>query len=437
MKKITIFFLALILCFSNLVYANSNTSNLNKNETIETEIKEVRDQSILVPTKKGVQKATRAEADKIQSLENQTLEGLSGSYILGDYKSGKILEAYNIDEVRAMASMSKLVGIYVVLDKIKEGKISLEDRVTIDAEASRLSGSSYGLKEGDVVSVDRLINAAMVVSGNDAITALGKHISGSKDEFVNEMNEKCKELGLEHAVMVNPTGLTDYSNETYNKMTTREMFTLARELINEYPEILKYTSTKSIIEPERNFEEYNTNPILGVVEGIDGLKTGYTNASGRCLMATGLRQGEGESLDTRLIGVITGAPSDWARYVVAKRLMSEGLDKYRYTVIGKPDEPVGKLKVENSEQGEVDVYEKSTGNALWDGESKIKKTISLKENLMAPLPAGEVVGEITYTIGEEEIFKQDLIVKDRVIQKGLIYKIQEMYRDIIENINAA
>ncbi|EGY80217.1 D-alanyl-D-alanine carboxypeptidase family protein [Peptoniphilus indolicus] len=438
MKKLTIFLLSLVLLGENLVYANSEVKTPEKKESnVETEIKEIRNQNILVPTKKGVQKATQAEADKIKSLEERPLESLTGSYILGDYKSGKILESYNIDEVRAMASMSKIVGVYVVFDAIKANKISMEDKVTIDSEAARLTGSTYKLKEGDIVAVKDLIKAALVVSGNDAITSLGKHIYGSKEEFVNEMNEKCKALGLKHAEMVNPTGLTDYSNETYNKMTTREMFILARHFINDYPEALKYTSIESIIEPERNFEEYNTNPILGVVRGVDGLKTGYTNAAGRCLMATALKKGEGKSLDTRLIGIITGAPSDWARYVAAKKLVGGGLEKYRYTVIGNLEEPVAKLKVENSEAGEVNVFEKSTGNVLWDGKSEIKKTVTLKEGLLAPIPAGEVVGKITYTMDGEEILKQDVIVKDRVLQKGFIYKIQHIYRDIINNIKAA
>lgn len=436
MKKFIIFLLALVMCTEGLVYAAEEQTSVKNEASVENEVKEIRNQDILVPTKKGVQKATQAEADKIKKLEEKPLESLTGSYILGDYKSGKILEAYNIDEVRGMASMSKIVGIYVVFDAIKDNKISKEDKVTIDSEASRLIGSSYKLKEGDVASVDDLMKASMVVSGNDAITSLGKHIYGSKEAFVEAMNEKCRELGLKHAEMVNPTGLTDYSNETYNKMTTREMFTLARNLINDYPEILKYTSVESIIEPERNFEEYNTNPILGVVKGVDGLKTGYTNAAGRCLMATALRKGEGRSLDTRLIGVITGAPSDWARYVAAKKLIGGGLDKYRYTVIGNPEEAIAKLKVENSEAGEVEVFEKSTGNALWDGKSEIKKTVTLKEGLLAPIPAGEVVGKVTYTMGGEEILKQDVIVKDRVSQKGFIYKIQNIYRDIIQNIRA-
>ena len=124
------------------------------------------------------------------------MESLTGSYILGDYKSGKILESYNIDEVRAMASMSKIVGIYVVFDAIKANKISMEDKVTIDSEAARLTGSTYKLKEGDIVVVKDLVKAALVVSGNDAITSLGKHIYGSNEEFVVAMNKSVKTLGL-------------------------------------------------------------------------------------------------------------------------------------------------------------------------------------------------------------------------------------------------
>ena len=231
----------------------------------------IRNQDFLVPTKQGVQKANLYEAEKIKKLEDIPLEGLTKSYLLGDYKSGQILEGYNLDEIRAMASTSKLVSIFVVLDKIQEGKISLNDEVEIDKEAAALTGSSFKLKEGDKVTVEKLIEASMVVSGNDAITALGKHVAGSTDAFVKMMNDKCHDLGLKNALMVNPTGLTNYEILDYNKMTTREMFMLASELIKFHPEILKYTTIAKLEDPGRNFIEYNTNPVLGIVPEGDGL----------------------------------------------------------------------------------------------------------------------------------------------------------------------
>ena len=219
MRRFTaLFLLGIILILNINVFAQKDVS-IDKNTSVKAteeakeEKKEIRDQNILVPTKDGVQKATAEEAGKIEEYEKYSLEELSKSYLLGDYQSGKILEAYNIDEVRPMASTSKLVSIFVVFDKIKDGTISKSDELTIDRESSILGGSTFKLKENDKMTVDDLIKASMVVSGNDAITALAKHISGSVEAFSVLMNKKCKDLGLKNAHMVNPTGLTNYAIE--------------------------------------------------------------------------------------------------------------------------------------------------------------------------------------------------------------------------------
>lgn len=436
MKKQLSIFLLIVMLLPNIAYAE----NINE-EKIESKIEDslnVRNQDIFVHTKDGVQRATLSEANKIAELKKLPMTDLTKSYILGDYKSGKILESYNIDEVRGMASTSKLVSIFVVYDEIKKGNISKDDIVTIDHECSSLIGSSYKLKENDQKKVSELIEASLIVSANDAITALAKHISGSKEAFVDRMNEKCQELGLKNAHMVNPTGLTDYSIEDYNKMTTREMFILTRQLINEYPEILKITQKDKLSDDSRDFLEYNTNPILGIVDDIDGLKTGYTNAAGRCLIATGLSKGvEGKTIDTRLIGITTGSTNDLKRYVAARELMENGLKDYKYIIIGNPDKPVTKIKVEDAVEKEIDVYEVASSSVLWNSKSKIDKNIKLKENLKAPLAAGEVVGSISFSLNGEEISEQDLIVKDRVAQKGILNKIIYIYQDIFRNIEKA
>ncbi|MDO5040666.1 MAG: D-alanyl-D-alanine carboxypeptidase family protein [Peptoniphilus sp.] len=407
-------------------------------EEVPAEPTEIRNQNIFVPTKEGVQRATYEEALKIDALQKQPLTTLTTAYLLGDYKSGKILESYNIDEVKPMASMSKLVSVFVVFDEISRGALSRGDVVLIDREAAALGGSSYKLKENDTKTVGELLEASLIVSGNDAVTALAKHVAGSKEAFVSMMNDKCKELGLKNAYMVNPTGLTDYTVEDYNKMTLREMFILSRELISKHPEVLEITSKEKIEELDRDFIEYNTNPTLGITEGIDGLKTGYTGASGRCLIATGVKKGEeGKTLDTRLIGITTGSRNDWARYVAANKLMSEGFEKYKYIMIGNPEEAISKIEVEGASMPEVEVYEKSRGSALWNGKSEIKREFNIKPDLKAPLAVGDVVGSVKYIMDGEEVQSTDLIVKDRVTQKGIIYKIKEMYENIFLNIKKA
>lgn len=444
MKKIITLFLCFLLLFTLLpigllaqsVDAPAQEEPVAQEEEIPPE--RVRDQNILVPTAKGVQKANQIEANLIHKYEEKTTNELCESYLLGDYESQEILEAYNIDSIRAMASTSKIVSIFVVLDKIQDGTISKTDMVSIDHESAMQPGSSYELKEGMEVSVDDLIKASMVVSGNDAITALAKYVSGSVDHFVYLMNEKCKDLGLKNAHMINPTGLTNYEMEDYNKMTTREMFILSCKLLEAHPEIIKYTNLPSLQVESRNYLEYNTNPILGILPEIDGLKTGYTNAAGRCVITTGLKKGiDNQSKDLRLIGVITGCRGDWQRYVVAKRLMGEGLEKYTYTVLGNPEEALMDIEVENSAEPKVKVYEKERSYTLWNGVDEIHSEIKLQDNLKAPLEEGTVVGHVDYYLDGNVVHSTDLINHEKVHERGILSKILRIYEDIFKNIDRA
>lgn len=434
MKK----FISILLAACTLLVPSTSFAQAIDENVLKEHV-EIRDQNIYVPTRNGVQRATYEEAIKIDKFNKMGLEELTGSYILGDYKSGEILEGYNIDEVRAMASTSKLVAVFVVLDKIKDGTISRDDIVKIDHECSSLTGSTYKLKENEEITVDDLLKASLVVSGNDAITALGKHVAGTKEGFVNMMNKKCKELGLTNAHMVNPTGLTDYSIEDYNKMTTREMFILTRELIRTHPNILQLTSIQELNKTDREYHEYNTNPLLGVVEGIDGLKTGYTNAAGRCLIATGLKNGaeDGSTKDIRLIGVTTGSKGDWQRYSASRRLMEDGFKNYSYIPVNNLEDIVTKVNIEGCSEEETNVYPKEIGTALWDNKTEISTKVNIRKNLKAPLPAGEIVGEVSYYMGDKEVFKTDLVLTNSASEKGFLFKIQNICENIFYNIRNA
>lgn len=435
---VSILFLSPINVIAENVKTVENTNQNTNQNTKEIDPNTIRNKDFLVPTKEGVQKANQYEADKIKKLEEVPLEGLTKSYLLGDYKSGEILEGYNLDEVRAMASTSKLVSIFVVLDKVSDGSISLKDEVEIDHEVASLTGSTFKLKEGDKVSVEKLIEASMVVSGNDAITALAKYIAGSTDAFVKMMNDKCEELGLKNSLMVNPTGLTDYEITDYNKMTTREMFKLATELLKQHPEILQYTTIEKLEEPERNFIEYSTNPVLGIVPEVDGLKTGYTNAAGRCVILTGLEKGvENKSKDMRLICITTGSNSDFERFVACKRLITKGFEDYGYNAVGDTEKEVRTIEVLNSQDEGIPVYQKEVGYILSKSDKKLKEIVSIDEDLKAPLEAGTSVGKISFYKDDDLVYKSDLIVKDKVYEKGFFNKFKKVFEEIFVNIEKA
>lgn len=423
---------------------NRETTNNKERENPSRELTEeeknatIRDQDILVPTKNGVQQATFNEATLIKKYEAQSLESLTSSYLLGDYSSGEILESYNIDEIRPMASTSKLVGIFVIMDMISEGKISKNDMVKIDLETSKITGSSFKLKENDETSVNNLLKAALIISGNDAITALGKYVAGSSDNFVALMNKKCKDLGLNNAHMVNPTGLTDYSITDYNKMTTREMFILSCELLRTHPDILNYTKEPFLKDDSRNFIEYSTNPILGIVPEIDGLKTGYTNAAGRCVIETGLKKGiDQKSKNMRLIGITTGSLGDWQRYVACKRLMSNGFENYENSLLSNPKKAVAKINVEDAQDDEISVYPKNEGYIIKNLNDNIKEKIRIDDKLKAPIEAGSKIGKISYYSSNDIVYETDLIVKDKVYEKGFLHKIKRIYEEIFKNIEKA
>lgn len=405
------------------------------NEAIQENV-EIRNQNIYVPTKDGVQRATYEEAVKIDKYNKMPLNQITTSYLLGDYDSGKILEGNNIDEVHAMASTSKLVGVFVVMDKLKDGSINKDDIVTIDKNCASLTGSSYKLKEDDKVKVENLLRAALIISGNDAITALGNHVAGSKENFVIMMNKKCKDLGLTNAHMVNATGLTDYSIEDYNKMTTREMFILTRELLKEHPDVLEYTKETSIDKAHTGYIEHNTNPLLGVLPEVDGLKTGYTNAAGRCLIATGKKSGaeDESSKDIRLIGITTGSQGDWQRYSASRRIMEDGFSTYANERIVTPDEILDKIYIDGASKDELNIGVEKSCYVLKSKNDDIETSISLKEDLKAPLNKGTIVGDITYYVNGEKVSKKNLVLKEKAYEKGFIFKVQNLCENIFSNI---
>lgn len=441
MKKrfILIFMIFIILLNTSYTYAENVQLQgpIDENPAVEIPPEEIRNQNFLVPTSNGVQKGNLKEKNIIDNLESKSLEQLTKAYLLGDAETGEIVEGHNIDQVLPLASTSKLVAIYVVLDKIKDGSISLDDKVLIDHESSVMVGSSYKLKENDELTVGELLESAMVISANDSITSLGKFIAGTNESFVAMMQEKCNKLGLKNAHMVNCTGLTNYLIEDYNKMTTRELFQLTSSLIKEYPQVITMAKIPFLKQDERNLISYNTNPILGIVPEIDGLKTGYTNAAGRCLISTGLKTGIPEvSKDLRLIGITMGSSGDWARFVASKRLMTQGFESYSNKILASTEKPVGKLEIPNAVPAEVDVFPLKSSAILYNEKKNLTSDVKLNPPSL-PISPGTSVGTVTYYLDGVLVYSTDVVTKEKVKDENIIYKFQKLYKEIFENIEKA
>ena len=237
--------------------------------------------------------------------------------IVIDADSGQILAADKPDTKAYPASVLKLMDLLIVLDKIKSGALTLQDKVLTTAEASRIGGSQVYLKENETFTIDELLYALMVQSANDAATALAIHVAGSKDGFVKLMNQRARELGMTSTEFHSIHGLPPGAGQKPDVTTPRDLTRLARELLK-YPDTLRYTSTRERGFRNDTFIMRTHNHLMGRVEGCDGMKTGYFTDAGYSIVATARRG------NNRVIAVVMGSANRKLRDTKATELLSKG-----------------------------------------------------------------------------------------------------------------
>jgi serine-type D-Ala-D-Ala carboxypeptidase (penicillin-binding protein 5/6) len=260
--------------------------------------------------------------------------------ILIEMNTGKVLYEQNAHEKRSPASMTKIMSILLVTEAIEAGKLKWEDIITVSAHASSYGGSQVYLAENEQMSVEDLYKAMVIASGNDATVALAETVAGSEEMFVQMMNDKVKEIGLENTVFMDPTGLTDYGDGHYS--TAYDMAMLSRHLLVNHGEtVLKYSS---IYEDylrkgtEREFWLVNTNKLVRHYEGVDGLKTGWTSESGYNLTATMFKD------DMRLISTVMGNTTPAKRSNETVKLLNYGYSLYEVQEYRPADYVVGEYE---------------------------------------------------------------------------------------------
>ena len=234
-----------------------------------------------------------------------------------DADSGQILVADNPDAKAYPASVLKLMNLLIILDKIQAGALTLQDKVLITAEASRIGGSQVYLKENETFTIDELLYALIVQSANDAATALAIHVAGSKDGFVELMNQRARALGMKSTEFHSIHGLPPGAGQKPDVTTPRDLARLAREILN-YPDTLRYTSTRERGFRNNTFIMRTHNHLLGRVEGCDGMKTGYFTAAGYSIVATARRG------NNRVIAVVMGSLKGRLRDTKTAELLAKG-----------------------------------------------------------------------------------------------------------------
>lgn len=253
---------------------------------------------------------------RIQKANTIARDPYVGALVI-DADSGQILSADNPDAKAYPASVLKLMNLLIILDKIQAGALTLQDKVLITAAASRIGGSQVYLKENETFTIDELLYALIVQSANDAATALAIHVAGSKDGFVELMNQHARALGMKSTEFHSIHGLPPGPGQKPDITTPRDLTRLARELLK-YPDTLRYTSRREHGFRNNTFIMRTHNHLLGRLEGCDGLKTGYFTAAGYSIVATARRG------DNRVIAVVMGSLNGRLRDTKTAELLAKG-----------------------------------------------------------------------------------------------------------------
>jgi len=327
------------------------------------------------------------------------------SAVVMEATTGKILYEKNPHEKRPGASITKVMTLLLVMEAIDSGKISLTDTVTASAHAASMGGSDIWLKEGETMTVDDLLKATVIMSANDAAVALAEHVAGSEDDFLRQMNEKAKALGMNDTAFKNCNGLDEDGHLT----SAYDIALMSAQLIK-HKKIFDYTLTWIDHVRGGKTQLVNTNKLIRTYKGITGLKTGTTGKAGSCISATAERD------NVSLIAVVLGSPSTKDRFADAAQLLDYGFANWAMTAPETPSlEPV---PVTNGMQNSV-APEAPAGKSILvpkGKENDVVSQVTLAETLEAPVEKGQIIGKITYKLGDETLQETDIRAKTAVSQ---------------------
>ncbi|HHO59413.1 MAG TPA: D-alanyl-D-alanine carboxypeptidase [Thiotrichales bacterium] len=344
------------------------------------------------------------------------------NYILVDYASGNVLAEKGADEPIEPASITKLMTAYVVYHELAAGRLSEDDQVTISEKAWRMGGSRMYLEVGSTVSVRELLKGLIIQSGNDASVALAEHIAGTEDAFVSLMNQYAAALRMDSTHFVNCTGWPDKAHLS----TARDIATLSRAIIREFPEHYKLYAEKEYT--YNNIKQYNRNKLLWSDATVDGLKTGHTESAGYCLVASAKRA------DTRLISVVLGTKSKKARASVSQALLNYGFRFYETHLLYSAGETLARPRIWKGELENVavglpqDLYITIPRGAY----KELNASMDIDKTIEAPVQKGDELGEVKIRLNGELLDSTPLIALQSVEKGNIIQVIKDYFLRLLE-----
>lgn len=345
------------------------------------------------------------------SAENYEFSDITSncrSAILMEAETGKVLFEMNADDAMPPASVTKVMTLLLVMEAIEEGSLNLNDKLTCSANAASMGGSQVYLEVGEQMQVEELIKCVVIASANDAAVMLAEGVSGSEEVFVDKMNKRAKNLGMNNTNFENTNGLDDTAE---NHLTSaRDIAIMSRELIK-YPKILEYSSIWMDTIRDGSFGLTNTNRLVRFYNGATGLKTGSTSKAKFCVSATAMREG------MHLICVIMGAETRDIRNSTAAKLLDWGFANYSLYSADEIGE--GSINVIGGVKNSAEVVSKKFNCIINKGNAeKIEKIVEIDEYISAPVEIGECVGKIKYLCNGEIIGESDVVTIEKVEKIG-------------------
>lgn len=355
-----------------------------------------------------------------EAADNNSLNLESGSAILIEQTTGKILYSHNSHEKLRPASVTKVMSILLIMEALESGKITMETPVPCSENASSMGGSQIWLDTTESLCVRDMLKSICVVSANDCTVAMAEYIAGSEEAFVQMMNTKAKQLGMNDTTFKNCHGIDEDGHVT----SSYDIALMSRELLQNHPSITEFTTIWMDSIRDGKSQLVNTNKLIRNYSGATGLKTGSTSLALYNLSASATRDG------LKLIAVIMKAPTTKIRFSEATKLLDYGFANYTSKNFGNKGDIVQTVNVDKGIQTQVNaVLEEDASMLIKKGDNgNITQNVITNENIIAPVNAGDVVGIIQFKAGEEIILERNLVAQENVGKTTLWNITTKLYR---------
>lgn len=342
-----------------------------------------------------------------------------GSAVLIEQNSGQVLYNQNMHEKLRPASVTKVMTILLIMEAINSGKLSYTDKIPCSEKAAGMGGSQIWLDVREELTVDEMLKAICVVSANDCTVAMAEYLAGSEEAFVNQMNAKAKELGMNDTTFKNCHGIDEDGHVT----SAYDIALMSRELLTKHPSITKYTTIYMDSLRDGKSSLVNTNKLVRNYKGATGLKTGSTSVALYNLSASATRN------DLSLIAVIMKAPTSPIRFAEAQKLLDYGFNNFEYKKLANENDLIKEISVDKGIENSVNaILENDSGVLIQKGQNKdIVQSVQLTDSINAPVYAGQVLGNVTYSLNGNEIGKVNIVAEKSVGKNTAFNMIEHVF----------